>query len=87
MATPDGEPHGKKTHRLAATVSSSARGECMNIQLAQEDCGKRKGEGERCQQKITCTVQEKLCAVFLIFHKLPNCSGINLWASEAMGGI
>ena len=38
MATPDGEPHGKETHRLADTFSSSARGEYVNFQLVQEVC-------------------------------------------------
>ena len=38
VATPDGEPHGKETHRLADTFSSHARGEYMNFQLAQEGC-------------------------------------------------
>lgn len=38
VATPDGEPHGKETHRLADTFSSRARGEYMNFQLAQEGC-------------------------------------------------
>lgn len=34
VATPDGEPHGKETHRLADASGSGARGECMNFQLA-----------------------------------------------------
>ena len=38
MATPDGEPHGKETHRLADTFSSCARGEYVNFQLVQEVC-------------------------------------------------
>lgn len=50
VATPDGEPHGKETRRLAGAFSSRARGERMNIQLAQEDCEERKGEGERCHK-------------------------------------
>lgn len=34
VATPDGEPHRKETHRLADASGSGARGECMNFQLA-----------------------------------------------------
>ena len=29
-------------------------------------------------QEITCAVQERIYIVFLILHKLPSCSGIDL---------
>lgn len=58
----------------------------MNIQLAQEDCGERKREGERCHKRSPAQCK-RLYTVFLIFHKLPNCSEIDLGALKAMDGI
>lgn len=54
VATPDGEPHGKETHRLAGSFSSSARGKGMTIQLAQEDYGKGAGEGYHERSPAQC---------------------------------
>ena len=38
-------------------------------------------------QAITCAEQERMHTVFLILHKLPSCSGVDLGTQEAMGGI
>ena len=38
-------------------------------------------------QAITCAEQERMHTVFLILHKLPSCSGVDLGTQETMGGI
>lgn len=45
------------------------------------------GRGREVSQKITCAVPERTHTVFLIFHKVPNCSENDLGALKAMSGI